>query len=261
MKRFISSSIFTAMSFLDYFSGHSDLYRSARPTYPDELFAWVALQAPGRERVWDCATGNGQAAAGLAPYFETVLATDASARQLANAVQVSNVTYSLQPAEKTEFPDNYFDAVCVAQALHWFDHDRFYPEVHRVLRPGGIFAAWVYSEVVVDPVLDPILQEQIITVIAPYWSPQNVHSHNGYRDLPFPFEPVEVPRFTITVDWNLPQLMAFIETWSATQKLISEQGTGFLEQAVQKIAETWGDPETLRQVEMPIALKLGRFVP
>ena len=128
-----------------------------------------------------------------------------------------------------------------------------------MLRPGGIFAAWVYSEVFVDLVLDPILQEQIITVIAPYWSPQNVHSHNGYRDLPFPFEPVEAPRFTITVDWNLPQLMAFIETWSATQKLISEQGTGFLEQAIQKIAESWGDPGTLRQVNMPIALKCGRL--
>jgi hypothetical protein len=122
-----------------------------------------------------------------------------------------------------------------------------------------MFVAWVYSEVLVDSVIDPILHERIITVIAPYWSPQNVHSHNGYRDLPFPFESVEVPRFAICVDWNLPQLMAFIETWSATQKLISEQGTGFLELAVQKIAETWGDPASLRRVEMPIALRFGRL--
>ena len=63
------------VSFHDYFSDHSKLYASARPTYPEELFGFVASIAPARERVWDCATGNGQAAVGLARYFAEVEAT------------------------------------------------------------------------------------------------------------------------------------------------------------------------------------------
>ena len=71
--------------FKDHFSALARDYASYRPRYPATLFADLARAAPGRERAWDCATGSGQAAGGLAAHFREVVATDASAAQIAEA--------------------------------------------------------------------------------------------------------------------------------------------------------------------------------
>src|SRR3954463_11009233 len=107
--------------FPDHFSDASRAYAAARPTYPEALSAFIASVAPARERAWDCATGNGQAARGLAAHFAEVIATDASAAQIAAATPHARVRFEVAPAECTPLPAKSFDAVCVAQALHWFD--------------------------------------------------------------------------------------------------------------------------------------------
>lgn len=132
-------------SFKDHFSGHAANYRAFRPTYPPELFAFLASVVPRRELVWDCGTGNGQAAVVLAEHFARVFATDASAEQIANAEPHPKVEYAVAPAEKCPLPDASADLITVAQALHWFDHDRFFAEVRRVCKPGAVFAATCYS--------------------------------------------------------------------------------------------------------------------
>ena len=111
--------------FKDYFSSFASKYASARSSYPSTLFEFVAKNAPSQQRVWDCATGNGQAAVGLSKVFTEVHATDASSEQIGNAIPGKNIEYSVQLAEETNFPDCHFDAVTVAQALHWFQLDRF----------------------------------------------------------------------------------------------------------------------------------------
>src|SRR4029450_7511658 len=93
------------------FSVGSDAYASGRPRYPTELFAWMASECEKHERAWDCATGNGQAAIGLAPHFDRREATDAGAEQIAHAFPIPNICYSVQPAEKTAFPAASFDLV------------------------------------------------------------------------------------------------------------------------------------------------------
>ena len=79
------------------------------------------------------------------------------------------MNYSVQSAESTNFPEHHFDLITVAQALHWFDHDRFWKEVHRVLKPGGVFAAWAYVWPHVAPDIDAIVQDKMLEIIRPYW--------------------------------------------------------------------------------------------
>ncbi len=248
------------MSFLDLFSAQSGVYASARPRYPDSLFAFIAGIARGRARVWDCATGNGQAAVGLAAWFASVEASDASAAQIAEAAPRPNVHYSVQPAERTTFPDASFDAVCVAQALHWFDHAAFFREVYRVLQPGGVFAAWGYNWFRVSPEIDRTLQELVFDVIAPYWAPNNRMSWNGYRDIPFPFEPIEAPTLPMTPVWTLPETLAFVRSWSATRQAVDHVGNGFLDVAAAELAHGWPAGEC-RPVALRTHLRVGRFVP
>src|SRR5579864_4097159 len=104
----------------DYFSTQAASYAAFRPTYPRALFEFVAASATGHTLVWDCGTGSGQAALALAEDFERVIATDTSAKQLAQATPHPRIEYRVAPAEASGLSDHAADAVTVAQALHWF---------------------------------------------------------------------------------------------------------------------------------------------
>jgi SAM-dependent methyltransferase len=245
------------VGFTDLFSEKSATYARARPTYPDALFQFVAGVAPARGRAWDCATGNGQAAIGLARHFRAVEATDASEQQIANAIAAPGVRYSVQPAERTDFPPASFDAVCIAQALHWFDLDRFYSEVRRVLRPGGVIAAWGYGWTRISPPVDDALERHLLARIEPYWPAQNAALVAGYKTIDFPFEAIGAPPFRIEVRWTLSQLIAYAETWTATRRYVAEHGRGVVDETREALASVWGDEES-RIAVMDLAMRCGR---
>ena len=127
------------MSFKDHFSKQAADYAIFRPGYPQELFTYLGSIAPSRQIAWDCGTGNGQAAVGLASVFDRVIATDASEKQIANAQSNKKVEYRVAPAENSGLKSETINLVMVAQALHWFDLGRFYGEVRRVLNNSPIY--------------------------------------------------------------------------------------------------------------------------
>lgn len=178
----------------DNFSAQASAYARFRPTYPPELIAELVALAPARQAAWDCATGNGQVAYALAEYFEEVLATDISAKQLAQARQHPRIQYQLEPAEKCSAPDQSFDLIVVAQAIHWFDFEGFYAEVRRVLRPGGVLALVGYGvfsteNAALNAVIDHFYRE----ITGPYWDPERRHIDEEYRTILFPFEQITMP--------------------------------------------------------------------
>src|SRR5215213_1635423 len=99
------------MTFKDHFSGHAAHYASARPRYSDEIFDFVASLPEKRSLAWDCATGNGQAAIGLAERFERVIATDASAEQLSHAMPHPQIEYRQAPSEHAGIESGTVDLV------------------------------------------------------------------------------------------------------------------------------------------------------
>ena len=135
------------VAFKDHFSKQSADYATFRPRYPQELFDYLGTIAPSRQLAWECGTGNGQAAVGLTSVFDRVIATDASERQISNAQAHERVEYRVAPAENSGLESRTVDLIMVAQALHWFDLDRFYAEVQRVLKPNGVLAASAYNSV------------------------------------------------------------------------------------------------------------------
>lgn len=249
------------MAVFDLFSDKADLYAAARPQYPKELYEFLASCLNTRERVWDCGAGNGQASVALAEYFSEVYATDISRQQIANAVSKNNVFYSVQPAEETHFPNAYFDAVTVAQALHWFDLNRFWFEVKRVLKRGGIFAAWGYDQFSLSPEIDALIKEGILDIIKPYWSPCVRHLWKGYCDIELPFEPMQVPPISMNVLWNLPELLAYMHTWSATRQCIQYEGMEFFEVLGERLLSIWSKPEEKKKIKMNFYVIAGRNQP
>src|SRR5512133_486639 len=145
------------MTFKDHFSQQAAGYAKFRPRYPQKLFDYLGSIAPSRQLAWDCGTGNGQAAVGLASVFDRVIATDASEKQIANAQPYGRVEYRVAPAENSGIQSAAADLIMVAQVLHWFDPDRFYAEARRVLKPDGMLAASAYNLLHIDPAIDEVL--------------------------------------------------------------------------------------------------------
>jgi len=241
-----------------YFSENSELYATARPAYPEELFKFLALESPDLHYAWDCGTGSGQAALSLANYFDRVEATDVSREQIGNAVPHEKIHYSIQTVESTDFPDNAFSLVTAATSLHWFDFESFWPEVHRVLKPNGIFAAWAYSWFLISEEIDRIIEDKLLKVIEDYWMPQNRIAWEGYKNIRFPFAEISAPAMRLEPRWTVDQLLAFVSTWSATRRCVERHGEAFFEELTAALAGTWGTQEMRRTVSMEIFLRVGR---
>ena len=244
--------------FKDHFSGHAGDYRLYRPAYPPGLFAFLTDTALAHDLAWDCGTGNGQAAVGLAEHFGKVIATDASAEQIANAEPHPRVEYRVAPAERSPLADRTADLVTVAQALHWFDRDRFYAEARRVAKPGGLLAVWTYDLHSVSPAVDVVLDRLQNEFVGPYWPPERVYVNAGYRTLPFPFPEVAAPAFEMTADWDLSRFVGYANTWSATKRFIQAHGFNPVDRLAADLTAAWGDPATVRTVRWAFHLKAGR---
>ncbi|MDP2823404.1 MAG: class I SAM-dependent methyltransferase [Sulfuritalea sp.] len=219
----------------------------------------MARQCATHELAWDCGTGNGQAARALAEHFGRIHATDLSAEQIAQAVPDPRIDYLAAPAEASGLPDRSCDIVTVAQALHWFCGDAFYAEVRRVLKPGGVFAAWTYTLLRGEPALNAIVEDFYRNTIGPWWPPERRWVDLGYRDMPFPFRDIATPEFEIRLDWTLADLLAYLRTWSATQRCIKETGGDPCTALGERLKNIWPNPETRKTIIWPIALRCGRL--
>ena len=245
-------------NFSDHFSALSGAYARGRPGYPPALYEWIARASPGRERVWDCATGNGQAAVGLSACFDEVCATDASRDQVANGQARVNVRYSVELAEQTSFPSAYFDAVTVAQAMHWFRIDAFGREVARVLRRDGVLVAWTYGFFHISPGIDALIEREFFEPVEAYWPDGAEVAWSGYRDVELPLLPVEAPELPMVCDWSLLELAAYLGSWSALRYYSERHGGGLLERALEQVEPLWGDPARRRAVNMDFAVRAWR---
>jgi SAM-dependent methyltransferase len=245
-------------AFKDHFSGYAPEYREFRPTYPPELFAYLASVSPARELAWDCGTGSGQAAVPLAAHFARVFATDASPEQVQNAERHPRVEYAVTRAEACPLPDASTDLITVAQALHWFNFDRFYPEVRRVAKPGGIFAAWAYNFHSVTPEVDAVLARLQREFIGPHWPPGREHVDAGYRTVPFPFAELDAPVFEMSADWTLDALLGYVNTWSAVKRFAQARGFNPVERLRTEFAGAWDDRAIVRRARWALAVRLGR---
>lgn len=246
------------MSFKDHFSDHASEYATARPGYPPALFTYLAALPARRGLAWDCGTGNGQAAGQLAEHFVRVIATDASAEQLAHAPPHPRVEYRRAPAEASGLEAGSVDLVTAAQALHWFDFERFYAEVRRVLAAGGALAVWTYKLLSVTPEVDRILVPFATGTVGPCWPPERRYVDEEYRTLPFPFAEEPAPRFTQVERWDLGRLLGYVATWSAVKRYAKRHGEDPLPALARGLAEAWGNPDQVREVALPIYLRVGR---
>lgn len=244
--------------FKDHFSERAAGYAAHRPQYPKELAQWLASLAPARDLAWDVACGSGQLSTLLGDEFAKVVATDASAPQIEQAVPHPHVEYRIEPAEKSSLADRAVDLITVAQAVHWLDLDAFYKEARRVGRPQSVIALIAYHIAVIDPAVDAVIDGFYSGDLDGYWPLERKHIETEYRDIPFPFERISSPeRKHLAVNWDVEQMLGYIRTWSAVRALEHAKGAAQTEEFAARLRGAWG--RQVRAVRWPLVLLVGRI--
>lgn len=240
----------------DNFSDKSNLYQLFRPTYPTELLDWIYLNIANFDTAWDCGTGNGQIASSLATKFKNVFATDISEQQLSNAPTLPNITYSRQAAEHTNFADDTFDLITVGQAIHWFDFERFYAEVNRTAKPHAMLAVVGYGKFNSEPAIDAIIDTLYTEIIGSYWDKERIFIEEKYLTIPFPFAEIKCPHFSKHYTWSFPQLIGYLETWSAVKHYEKVNNLNPVDLIKKDLQAVWKAAE-FKDVYFPIITRMG----
>lgn len=245
--------------FPDLFSRDARGYAQFRPRYPVALFDWIASLPARRQVALDCATGNGQAATMLAPYFGQVLGIDASLPQLGAATRTARVHYLAALAEASPLRSRAVDLISVAQALHWLERPRFFAEVERIAAPGAALAIWGYGRLQATPAIDTLIHRFHDETVGSYWSTARRLVEEGYQGIPLPIEEATAPPFAIESRLTLAELLGYLRTWSAVGKYLAVHGHDPVERLVPELASVWGDPAARRRVRWPLFVRAGRW--
>ena len=240
----------------DNFSTQSDQYAKHRPGYPPEIYHFLSRNVAAREHAWDCGTGNGQVAANVAEFFKEVYATDISVNQLMHAQNKTNIHYSKQRAEKTNFPDQFFDLITVAQAVHWFKFDEFYFEVQRTLKPNGVIAVMGYGLFTANEATNEVVEHFYREIIGPYWDEERNYLDEEYKTIPFPFEEIEAPEFRNEMNWSFERLIGYLKTWSAVKHYEREKNENPVDLVYTELKEAFGERG---KISFPVLFRMGRM--
>jgi SAM-dependent methyltransferase len=247
------------MNFKDNFSRHAEIYARYRPQYPAQLFEFLSSLTSKRELAWDCGTGNGQCALGIAGFYDTVFASDPSEKQIQHAILSPKVKYKIERAEQTSLGDNSVDLITIAQALHWLNTEEFFNEAKRVLKKDGVIAVISYVNPVVSKEVDELTDQFHDQALKGYWLPENKLVFEKYRSIPFPFIPIKAPEFTIERPLEFSGFIGHLRTWSAVQRFIDNNKTNPLAWYEQKLKQYWKSGE-IKNVSWKLDLKIGRNI-
>lgn len=242
--------------FKDHFSAASDSYAQYRPTYPVEMFRYLAGISPANVRAWDCATGTGQVAVALTDVFSSVVATDASTSQIDAAHAHPRIEYAVASAEESGLAAASCDLVTVGQAFHWFDATAFINEARRVLQPDGVLAIWCYEICSVTDECDAVIGRLYSDIVGEFWPPERAMIEDGYSGLELPGTQIRAPEFEMTLEWTVEDMLGYLGTWSACSRYAAAHGNDPVELIAEPLREAWG--KRRRAVFWPLKLRVCR---
>lgn len=116
-------------------------YAQHRRNYPDDVYKVIRERLPAREiDALDVGCGTGIMTYELAAFCRSVVGVDKETEMIAEskAHAPNNCQFFVSAAEVLPFPNASFDLITVAQAFHWFEHEKVIKEFHRVIRPDSL---------------------------------------------------------------------------------------------------------------------------
>lgn len=135
----------------DVWTGKAENYDRARPAPPPALLDLLTqyIRQPQPALVVDLGSGTGLSTAVWAGRAAHVIGIEPNADMRQEADRkvegLPQIEYRAGTAEQTGLPDSCADIVTASQAFHWMEPAATLAEVGRILKPGGLFAAYDYD--------------------------------------------------------------------------------------------------------------------
>jgi len=133
--------------------GYADHYDRYRPKPPSELLTLLPTLAKTKDPIivdLGCGTGLStrfwaNTTTLKAKHVYGIEPSDDMRTPAESNNPYSNLTYLKGYGHQTGLKDHLADIVTCSQALHWMDPQLTFPEIKRILRPGGVFVAYDYD--------------------------------------------------------------------------------------------------------------------
>lgn len=239
------------------FGANASHYAHFRPHYPELLFAWLAQHSPAHDCALDIGCGNGQASRPLRAHFSQVLGCDRSLAQLVASPPLPGLHLFVGDARQLPIAAASVDLIIVAQALHWFADGAFFAQIQPLLKPKGLFCAWCYGLLRINPPLDRLIRQLYYQTLEGYWPTARRSVDCGYRDIAAPFTRIPVATFAMQQSWNFTQLLGYLRTWSALQFYIQKNATDPLVALLPAMQRAWGEPQRSHIAKWPLHFLAG----
>ena len=153
----------------EIWTGKASSYDRARPAPPPALLDLLTqlIGMPHPALVVDLGSGTGLSTAIWSERAERVIGIEPNADMRQEAARkaedhpyAAHIEYREGVAHQTGLPDECVDIVTAAQSFHWMEPTATLAEIARILRPGGLFAAYDYdSPPAIYWELDRLVQE------------------------------------------------------------------------------------------------------
>jgi SAM-dependent methyltransferase len=237
------------------FGAAADAYDELRPEYPGSAVRWALEPAIDRRplRVLDLAAGTGKLAAAAVRLGAHVVAVEPDPAMLERLRRrLPDIRTLSGTAERIPLTDSEVDAVLVGQAMHWFDRGQAFPEIARVLAPGGVLAAmWNAEDTQVDWVAGLVEKARSSASLNELRARQTMEPH------PL-FPVVDDAEFPHAVRRNVESLVAAIATHSYVLVLDDDERGPMLDKLRDYLRER---PETRSgEFEVPLITIARRAV-
>ncbi len=184
---------------------------------PGQILRWIATRPKTKSLSLECGAGFGEVTAAMRGHFVQAIATDITPPKAPSPYGVAIVRAA---AEQLPVAPNSVDLLISMQALHYFDTAAHLAEARRVLRPGGVFAALCWGEIVLP---EAVLRAYgpVLNSLAPYWETPHNWVLTGYAGLPLLGRKLALPKAAMTRPMTLGNLGTEIQRWSATRNAIA----------------------------------------
>lgn len=220
---------------------HALLYSKFRPSPPEDFirsiikFVGEKIQGPFKQAI-DIGCGSGQSTIVLASHFEKVTGFDISEAQIKAAEKdrsLPNIKYKTADCYQLPLPKSSVQLVTSSQAVHWFDFEKLFTEVKRILVPNGVIAVYGYwiplpqieDEKKTRKIKDLICEEYHEKQLGKYWNAERYIVKSQYADLVFPFKDVHRLKLVHKTESSLTDYISYLRTWSAYQKICQENNS------------------------------------
>jgi hypothetical protein len=107
--------------------------------------------------------------------------------------------------------------------------------------------------------IDAVVDRFYTDIVGPFWPAERVQVESGYRTLPFPFERIPLPDFSMQADWTVQELIAYLGTWSATKRFETELGRDPRDEIREALMNAWGSRHGRRRIQWPLSFLAGRI--